>query len=111
LHQEIVEYIEEFKIAQENMSSLLRTVFRRYVSTSVNNLNKEIRPQITKPLTKAVPSVKNNDIINYFKKPDDLQEMSAVQFIKKSDIINAKKGFIKLPASTSLYLTTGGMIS
>ena len=72
------------------MSSLLLTVFRRYVSTSVNNLKKEFRPHITKPLAKSVPSVKNNDIIDYFKKPEDLQEMPAVQFTKKSDIINAK---------------------
>ena len=91
------------------MSSLLRTVFRRYVSTSVNNLKKEKRPQITKPLAKSMPSVKNNDIINYFKKPEDLQEMPAVQFTKKSDIINAKKGFIKLPGyQYSLYLTSSG---
>ena len=84
------------------MSSLLRTVFRRYVSTSVNNLKKEKRPQITKPLAKSMPSVKNNDIINYFKKPEDLQ------FTKKSDIINAKKGFMKLPGYQSLYLTSSG---
>ena len=91
------------------MSSLVQTVFRRYVSTSLSNLKKESRPQITKPLTKAVLSVKNNDIINYFKKPEDLKEMSAVQFIKKSDIINAKKGFVKLQdRNSSYYLTIGG---
>ena len=55
-----------------------------------------------------MPSVKNKDIINYFKKPEDLQEMPAVQFTKKSDIINAKKGFIKLPGYQSLYLTSSG---
>ena len=85
------------------MSSLVHTVFRRYVSTSVNNLKKESRPQITKPLEKPVLLVKNNDIINYFQKPEDLQEMPAVHFIKKDDIINTTKGFIKLK-STSMEL-------
>ena len=91
------------------MSSLVRTVFRRYLSTSVNNLKKENRPQITKPLEKPVLSVKNNDIINYFQKPEDLQEMPAVHVIKKDDIINTTKGFIKLTNLThSLHLTVGG---
>ena len=90
------------------MSSLVGTVFKRYVSTSVNNLKKG-RPHITKPLANSVPSVKTNDIINYFKKPEDLQEMPAVQFIKKSDIINAKKGFVKLQdRNSSFYLSIGG---
>ena len=87
------------------MSSLVRTLFRKYLSTSMNN------PQITKPSAKPVLSVKNNDIINYFKKPEDLQEMTAVQFIKKSDIINAKKGFIILSSDNSLYITTSGEIT
>ena len=91
------------------MSSLVRTVFIRYVSTSISNLKKESRPQITKPLAKVVLSVKNNDIINYFKKPEALQEISAVQFIKNSDIINAKKGFMKFNSS-HYYLTIDGII-
>ena len=91
------------------MSSLVRTVFRRYLSTSVNNLKKERRPQITKPLAKPVLLVKNNDIFNYFQKPEDLQEMPAVHFIKNDDIINTTKGFIKLPGnSNSFHLTIGG---
>ena len=84
------------------MSSLVRTLFRKYLSTSMNN------PQITKPSAKPVLSVKNNDIINYFKKPEDLQEMPAVQFIKNSDIINTKKGFMILPGNKSFYLTSSG---
>ena len=73
------------------MSSLVQTPFRRYLSTSVNNLKKERRPYITKPLEQTVLLVKNNDIINYFKKPEDLQEIPAVHFIKKGDIINHNK--------------------
>jgi len=90
------------------MSSLVRTPFRRYLSTSVNNLKKKSRPQITKPLEKPDLLVKHDSIINYFQKPEDLQEMPAVQFIKKDDIINATKGFIRLGHKNSFYLTIGG---
>ena len=54
------------------MSSLVRTPFRRYLSTSVNNLKKETRPQITKPLEKPDLLVKHNSIIKYFQKPEDI---------------------------------------
>ena len=90
------------------MSSLVRTHFRRYLSTSVNNLKKEIRPQITKTKEKPVLLVKSNDIINYFKKPEGLQEIPAVHFIKKDDIINATKGFRRVSGSNSIYQTIGG---
>ena len=90
------------------MSSLVRTPFRRYLSTSVNNLKKKSRPQITKPLEKPDLLVKHNSIIKYFQKPEDLQEMPAVQFIKKDDIINATKGFIRLAPKNLFYLTIGG---
>ena len=90
------------------MSSLVRTPFRRYLSTSVNNLKKEKRPQITKPLQKPNLLVKNNNIINYFQKPEDLQEMPAVHFIKKDDLINTTKGFIKIYSNSSLHLTISG---
>ena len=90
------------------MSYLVRTPFRRYLSTSVNNLKKEKRPNITKPLEQPVLLVKSNDIINYFKKPEDLQEKPGVHFIKKDDIIKATKGFRRLPSNYSYYLTIGG---
>jgi len=91
------------------MSSLARTVFRRYVSTSVNNLKKESRPHITKPWAKPVLSVKINDIINYFKKPEALKELSEVQYIEKDDLIKSTKSFIRLPGEGKLYyLTIGG---
>ena len=90
------------------MSSLVRTLFRRYASTSLSNLKKESRPQITTPLPRPVLSVKNNDIINYFKNPEALSEMPAVQHIRKEDLIKSTKGFIKLDSYFSLYYRTIG---
>ena len=91
------------------MSSLVRTIFRRYVSTSMSDLKKESRPQITKPLTRAVLSVKNNEIFNYFKKPEALIELSEVHFIKKDDLIKSTKGFVRLSGLNTLnYLTIDG---
>ena len=102
-------YLLTLKNSTKNMSSLLLTVFRRYVSTSVNNLKKESRPHITKPWAKPVLSVKINDIINYFKKPEALKELSEVQYIEKDDLIKSTKSFIRLPGDGKLYyLTIGG---
>ena len=59
------------------------------------------------PLAKPILSVKINDIIDYFKKPEALKGLSEVQYIKKDDLIKSAK-IIRLPGSGKLYYLTIG---
>ena len=69
------------------------SVFTRYMSST------SVRSRITKAL-KPVLFVKNKDIINYFKRPEVLQEIPTVHYIKKDEIINVTKDFKKFNKST-----------
>ena len=69
------------------------SVFTRYMSSS------PVRSSITKAL-KPVLLVKNKDIINYFKRPEVLQEIPTVHYIKKDEIINVTKDFKKFNENT-----------
>ena len=64
------------------------SVFTRYMSSS------PVRSSITNAL-KPVLLVKNKDIINYFKRPEVLQEIPTVHYIKKDEITNVTKDFKK----------------
>ena len=59
-----------------------------------------VRSSITKTL-KPVLLVKTKDVINYFKRPEVLQEIPTVHHIKKDEIINVTKGFKKMNEYTS----------
>ena len=63
-----------------------------------------VRSSITKTL-KPVLLVKTKDIINYFKKPEVLQDIPNVHYIKKDEIINVTKDFKKINESTSKEFT------
>jgi len=72
----------------ENCKKIMVSVFTRYMSSS------PVRSSITNAL-KPVLLVKNKDIINYFKRPEVLQEIPTVHYIKKDEIINVTKDFKK----------------
>jgi len=69
-------------------------VFKRYMSSA------PVRSSITKTL-RPVLLVKTKDVINYFKKPEVLQELPTVHHIKKDEIINVTKDFKKILSKTS----------
>ena len=71
----------------------MASVFKRYMSSA------PVRSSITKTL-KPVIFVKNKDITNYFKRPDVLQEIPTVHYIKKDEIINVTKDFKKFSGRT-----------
>ena len=74
------------------------SVFTRYMSST------PVRSSITKTL-KPVLFVKTKDVINYFKKPEVLQEIPTVHYIRKDEIINVTKDFKKINESTSKEFT------
>jgi len=74
------------------------SVFARYLSST------PVRSSITKTL-RPVLLVKTKDVINYFKKPEVLQEIPTVHYIKKDEIINVTKDFKKINESTSKEFT------
>ena len=76
-------------------------VFTRYMSST------PVRSHITKTL-RPVLLVKNKDIINYFKRPEVLQEIPTVHYIKKDDIINVAKNFKQLNNPELLHMTIVG---
>ena len=66
----------------------MASVFTRYVSS------KAVKSSITKTL-RPILLVKTKDILNYFKRPEVLQEIPNVHYIKKDEIINVTKSFKK----------------
>ena len=66
----------------------MASVFTRYMSS------KAVRSSITKTL-RPILLVKTKDILNYFKRPELLQEIPTVHYIKKDEIINVTKDFKK----------------
>ena len=77
---------------------IMLSVFTRHISST------PVRSSITKTL-KPVLLVKTKDIINYFKKPEVLQDIPNVHYIKKDEIINVTKDFKKINESTSKEFT------
>ena len=69
-------------------------VFTRYRSSTL------VRSSITKTL-KPVLLVKTKDVVNYFKRPEVLQEIPTVHHIKKDEVINVTKDFKKINDYTS----------
>ena len=72
----------------------MASVFKRYMSSA------PVRSSITKTL-RPVLLVKTKDVVNYFKKPEVLQEIPTVHYIKKDEIINVTKDFKKFKEITS----------
>ena len=72
----------------------MASVFQRYMSSA------PVRSSITKTL-RPVLLVKTKDVVNYFKKPEVLQELPTVHLIKKNKIINVTKDFKKILSKTS----------
>ena len=72
----------------------MASVFTRYMSS------KAVKSSITKTL-RPIILVKTKDILNYFKRPEVLQEIPTVHYIKKDEIINVTKDFKKFNNYTS----------
>ena len=72
----------------------MASVFKRYLSS------RPVRSSITKTL-QPVLLVKTKDVINYFKRPEVLQEIPTVHHIKKDEINNVTKDFKKMWSKTS----------
>ena len=59
-----------------------------------------VRSSITKTINPVV-LLKTKDVVNYFKRPELLQEIPNVHYIKKDEIINVTKNFKKFKDNPS----------